>query len=428
MDYILEFAAGDTEKTLSLTTEADSVNEGDGWLAVSILQRTGVPYTVETGRAQVHVKDDDIPTVSLTQPVGPTGLTLSSNGTTWEGEIVEGTQFTYNSTCTGVTEFSEDASVNLVPVSMYIQYSNHPAFYGEQNQNQTLGYNRAGILPLGRDCNSRTVTYSDHRFYVGPENGVLEIEIVPRSELLKVEQEQEGGPPRYRPRLFAELDQQYEAAATEAQAAGTLITKKNIFHPSNLGGYHPRFACNESDLRYCPQYRVGTVKKIRLTIINRDPTILIKADSASVAEGQPARFILERKWAADLLELDGSTVQSETVVYLRASQDGQYITGALPSQDHLRPERDPQGHRTPDRGRLGLWRQRIGDHRAAARHLHGQREPAWQVHDLGELAGPYPGREDAPTGPPSPSPTMTINPESPSPRRRPPRATRAAPT
>ena len=326
VDYILEFAAGETEKTVSFTTEADSINEGDGWLSVSILQQTGIPYNIGTGRAQVHVKDDDIPTVSLNRPVGPTGLTLSSDGTTWEGKIVEGTQFTYNSTCTGVTEFSGDARVNLDPVSMWVQYSNHPAFYAEQDQNNTLGYNRAGIHHLGTDCGSQTVTYRDYRFYVGPENGVLEIEIVPRSELVK----QGGGSLRYRPRLFAELARQYEAAAAEAQAAGTLITKKNIFHPIRLVGYHPQFACNESDLRYCPQYQVGTVKKIRLTVTNRDPTILIKAESTSVTEGETTRFILERRWATDLLAFPPP--QSETVVYLQASQDGQYITGSLPTQ------------------------------------------------------------------------------------------------
>ena len=294
--------------------------------AVTIVQRVANPFSIGTGHAQVLVKDDDIPTVSLIQPVGPTGLTLSSDGTTWEGEIVEGTQFTYNSTCTGVTEFSDDARVNLDPVSMWVQYSNHPAFYDEQDQNGTLGYNRAGFHHLGADCSSQTVTYNDYRFYVGPENGVLEIEIVPRSELEK----QGAGPSRYRPRLFTELARQYEAAAAEAQAAGTLITKKNIFHPINLAGYNPQFGCNESDLRYCPQYRVGTVNKIRLTVTNRDPTILIKAESASVTEGQPARFILERRWATDLLAF--APPQSHTVVYLRASQDGQYITGALPTQ------------------------------------------------------------------------------------------------
>ena len=326
VDYILEFAAGETEKTVSFTTEADSINEGDGWLGVRIVQRVANPFSIGTGHAQVLVKDDDIPTVSLIQPVGPTGLTLSSDGTTWEGKIVEGTQFTYNSTCTGVTEFSDDARVNLDPVSMWVQYSNHPAFYDEQDQNGTLGYNRAGFHHLGADCSSQTVTYNDYRFYVGPENGVLEIEIVPRSELEK----QGAGPSRYRPRLFTELARQYEAAAAEAQAAGTLITKKNIFHPINLAGYNPQFGCNESDLRYCPQYRVGTVNKIRLTVTNRDPTILIKAESASVTEGQPARFILERRWATDLLAF--APPQSHTVVYLRASQDGQYITGALPTQ------------------------------------------------------------------------------------------------
>ena len=326
VDYILEFAAGETEKTLPLTTEADSINEGDGWLGVRIVQRVANPFSIGTGHAQVLVKDDDIPTVSLIQPVGPTGLTLSSDGTTWEGKIVEGTQFTYNSTCTGVTAFSDDARVNLDPVSMWVQYSNHPAFYGEQYQNNTLGYNKAGIHHLGADCSSQTVTYRDYRFYVGPENGVLEIEIVPRSELVK----QGGESSRYRPRLFAELALQYEAAAAEAQAAGTLITQKNIFHPISLVGYHPEFACNESDLRYCPQYQVGTVNKIRLTVTNRDPTILIKAESTSVTEGQPARFILERRWATDLLALPPP--QSETVVYLQASQDGQYVTGALPTQ------------------------------------------------------------------------------------------------
>ena len=77
VDYILEFAAGETEKTVSFTTEADSVNEGDGWLGVRIVPRLANPFSIGAGYAQVLVRDDDIPTVSLTQPTGPTGLTLS---------------------------------------------------------------------------------------------------------------------------------------------------------------------------------------------------------------------------------------------------------------------------------------------------------------------------------------------------------------
>ncbi len=45
VDYILEFAAGETEKTLSFTTEADNVNEGDGWLGVRIVPRLANPFT-----------------------------------------------------------------------------------------------------------------------------------------------------------------------------------------------------------------------------------------------------------------------------------------------------------------------------------------------------------------------------------------------
>ena len=75
---------------------------------------------------------------------------------------------------------------------------------------------------------------------------------------------------------------------------------------------------------------MGTPHKIRLTLVNRDPTILIKAESATVDEGQAARFIVERLWHDDLLRIIGSG--SETVVALRAAQNGQYITGALPTE------------------------------------------------------------------------------------------------
>ena len=75
---------------------------------------------------------------------------------------------------------------------------------------------------------------------------------------------------------------------------------------------------------------MGTPHTIRLTLVNRDPTILIKAESTTVEEGQAARFIVERLWHDDLLRIIGSG--SETVVALRASQNGQYITGALPTE------------------------------------------------------------------------------------------------
>ena len=325
VDYILEFEAGEAEKTLSFTTEADSVNEGDGWFGVTIVRRVANPFSIGTGDAQVLVKDDDIPTVSLTRPVGPTGLTLSADGTTWEGQIVEATEFTYSSVCTGVTGFSEDQRNNLVPLSMLVLYSDHPAFYGEEAQDR-LGNNQAGVRGVGADCVGTTVTNGVRNLFVGPENGVLEIELLPQSELVV-----KGSPSgAVHPKVFAEFITKYEDAATAAQAAGTLITQEGLFHPSQLGYYYRAFSCNETDDRYCPKYLVGMVNKIHLTVMNRDPVVLIKAENSEVGEGQPARFVVERLWSKDLLA--SPAPHSTTVVSLRASQNGQYITDVLPTE------------------------------------------------------------------------------------------------
>ena len=331
VDYILEFAAGETEKTLSLTTEADNINEGDGWLGVRIVQRLANPFSIGTGYAQVLVKDDDLPTVSLTRPASLTGLTLSADGTTWEGQVVEGTDFTYSSVCTGVTEFSEDQGNIMAPLSMFILHSDHPAFYGEESQAR-LGNNRAGVQGLGGGCVPNPAPIITRYLYVGPENGVFEIELLPPSEFVLKGHAESVGPHSYaiEPKQFTEFRTKYKEAEAAAEAAGTLITQKGIFHPLRLGYRYWRFGCDETDRRYCPKYLVGTVNKIRLTVINRDPTVLIKAENSEVEEGQPARFVVERLWSKDLLALQAP--YSRTVVSLRASQNGQYITGALPTE------------------------------------------------------------------------------------------------
>ena len=325
VDHILEFAAGETEKTLSFTTEADSVNEGDGWFGVTIVQRLGNPFGIGTGYAQVLVRDDDIPTVSLTRPVGPTGLTLSTDGTTWEGQIHEGTEFSYSSVCTGVTEFSENQRTRLEPLSMWVLYADHPAYYRDYHDTN-LGNNQAGVRPVGWNCGDGTVTNPSRNFLVGPENGVLEVELLPQSELVA----RGSSSSAVHPKLFAGFISKHKEAATAAQAAGTLITEQGIFSPTQVGYRNWPFGCAETDFRYCPKYLVGTVNKIRLTVINRDPIILIKAESTAVEEGQPARFVVGRLWGEDLIDLPAP--HSTTVVALRVSQNGQYITGALPTE------------------------------------------------------------------------------------------------
>ena len=133
------------------------------------------------------------------------------------------------------------------------------------------------------------------------------------------------------PPIVAQYTEAYRLAKAAADEAGTLITQHDIITaPTWVRPPHALLIACPLEPRYCPQYRVGTPHTIKLTLFNRNPVILIKAESTTVAEGEPARFIVQRLWHDDLLIHPDS--RSETVVALRASQNGQFITGALPTE------------------------------------------------------------------------------------------------
>ena len=318
VDYIVEFAPGETEKTLSLTTEADNVNEGDGWLGVRIARRAANPFGIGAGYARVHVHDDDIPTVSLTQVALPTGA-ATLEGDTWVGDIVEGNSIRWVMSCSGNYEYSSPAgggSRRVAVLMQQLRLANHPAFYGDDTQH-IMGHNLLAYR-AGGNCDGLSRVSPPDRRYVGPDGGQETFELIPRD---------------LEPPIVATYLEAYRVAKAEADMAGTRVTKRDIIHPSSVGRpYGSVQFCSSipDELQYCPQYQVGTPHKIRLNLINRDPTILIKAESDQVVEGNPARFVLERLWNKELYGKDAQ--YPNTVVLLRASQDGQYINGALPTQ------------------------------------------------------------------------------------------------
>ena len=316
VDYILEFAAGEAEKTLSFTTEADNVNEGDGWLGVTIVQRAGNPFGIGTGYAQVHIHDDDVPTVTISQVTLPTGA-ATLEGDTWVGELGEVQPLSWVVSCSGNYEYSplpSNPSVSGLLVQVEnIRLANHPAFYGG-GTGWKLGRNFLGYVS-GGICDGQARTSADKYRVVGPDGGVETFKLVPKDRA---------------PSIVAEYKEAYRQAKAAADAAGTLVTQPDIIHPVSVRLPHSLLINCSDEPRYCPQYRVGTPHTIRLTLVNRDPTILIKAESTTVDEGQAARFIVERLWHEDLLR--GIVPDSETVVALRASQNGQYITGVLPTE------------------------------------------------------------------------------------------------
>ena len=316
VDYILDFAAGESEKTLSFTTEADNVNEGDGWLGVTIVQRLGNRFNIGAGYAQVHIHDDDIPTVTFTQVTLPTGA-ATLEGDTWVGELGESQVLSWVVSCSGNYEYSplrrRSSISGLRVVAEHLLLANHPSYYragiGELLGNNLLNFPSAGL------CDGQTRTHASNRRFVGPDGGVETFKLVPNYIEYPI---------------VAEYREAYRQAKAAADAAGTLITQHDIIHQSSVNPPHDLVQPCHDEPRYCPQYRVGTPHKISLTLVNRNPTILIKAESTPVEEGQAARFIVERLWHDELLRINGSP--SVTVVALRASQNGQYITGALPTE------------------------------------------------------------------------------------------------
>ena len=246
----------------------------------------------------------------------PTGAaTLESD--TWVGEMGEAQPLSWVVSCSGNYEYSplpSYPSVSGLPVQVeHIRLANHPGFYGD-GARWGLGRNLLNFVSGGL-CDGQARTSADTNRVVGPDGGVETFKLVPKER---------------EPSIVAEYEERYRQAKAAADAAGTPITEHDIFHPDYVLLPHTLLINCQDEIRYCPKYRVGTPHKIRLTLVNRDPTILIKAESSTVEEGQAARFIVERRWHDDLLRINSSL--SETVVALRASQNGQYITGALPTE------------------------------------------------------------------------------------------------
>ena len=83
-----------------------------------------------------------------------------------------------------------------------------------------------------------------------------------------------------RPAIVAEYKSDTGRRKRQRTQAGTLVTQPDIIHPVSVRLPHTVPDKLFDEPRYCPQYRVGTPHKIRLTLVNRDPTILIKAENS----------------------------------------------------------------------------------------------------------------------------------------------------
>ena len=275
-DTTVIFGAGMTEAILSLTTEADLVNEGDGEVRVSIKGNSGYA-TGGNGSAKLLVQDDDIPEVTL-RWITP-AMTLQNN--VWVGTMIEGEAFDWSVDCSGNTAAPGNGS-SRIPIRM-VREMNHPL---PQFSHYDVDF--SSRHPCAGDVNAHLFLASikDGRLlYTGPENGEIRFDIFPQK---------------------LEFGDRFGAKCYLDDLPGT---------PQNV--------------RFCPKFTLGAVTSARIVVRNRNPTITVEALDEEVNEGEPARFKLTRIWAADLINpeplLDLSTTVDFTV---RAA--GSYAT-AVPS-------------------------------------------------------------------------------------------------
>ena len=316
VDARVVFEAGETEAELRLTTQGDNKNEGDGYLGVRIFLNPRASFRFEDpGYAEVLVRDDDVPTVSVVMPTLPTGMTLSEDGTTWEGTMYEGEEIGFGIACTGDFTFTESYPNELRHLFPWFEEMNHPARYTPSADilgNNTVFY--GGSISNCGDSQDEYRGERRHR-YTGPDGGEIRISMV------------ESNVPF--PAVFREAEQQAQEAQEEAMRLGTRepLQQPGVFLDDSGA---PRRFC-EDELRFCPRYEVGTPNAIKIKVLNRIPAILIKAESQQVNEGEPARFILERLWNADNLS-DTRPGWGDTRVLLTTSAEGHYTTGTLPTE------------------------------------------------------------------------------------------------
>ncbi|MCY4482332.1 MAG: hypothetical protein OXC12_05590, partial [Spirochaetaceae bacterium] len=273
-DDTVTFAVGATEAVLTITTEADSANEGDGQIQVVV--RSSADYQIGgAGSATVLVEDDDIPEVSLRWISPP--MTVEDN--VWVGQMIEGQDIDYEVLCSGNT-LPPAADRLLAIVVEHEEILNHPVNvnYGKYYRGRypCADHSPAGFGPVD----------SGHQRYTGPANGEITVDLLPQAL---------RAPDSVRSRCYLDSE------------SGT-----------------------PQDVRFCPKYTLGDVTSARITVLNRNPTITVEAVDEEVDEGEAARFRLTRIWAEDLLTAVNPSVGLETLVDIEVAPSGSIIAPALP--------------------------------------------------------------------------------------------------
>ena len=317
-DTTVVFEAGDVRQTLTLTTVADNVVEGDGQITVRVARSPDGAYSRGEGdSAQVIVEDDDVPTVSIVSVVTPSGATLSADGATWEALLLEGEPIRIQYQCSGAFEYPPARGDDRFQIlNTWVQELNHPAFYGHRFKPgfNFMAYSNAHVTTS--DCSSVFNSADQGRpdRFVGPDGGEVRIDILPFDTVY--------------PPLFETAQAAYRTALAEAASPGAPLTTPGLFSTIAVPHHPTHRGLRDSERPFVAKYQIGMPNAVRISVVNRDPTILIKAAADEVTEGGTASFTIERRWNAD--NLSDRSAFGETVVLLSVSTKGPFVSQTLP--------------------------------------------------------------------------------------------------
>ena len=212
------FGAGVDEVTLTLTSEADRANEGDGEIAATV-SGSSDHEVAGTGRATVLVEDDDIPVVSLRWVSPP--MTVRNN--VWVGSMMEGQDIDFEVVCSGNT-LAPEGGKRRIPIRMQ-EVLNHPV--GSYNRDASI---RAPCADQP-DPDFKDLFRDGTRRYVGPDNGRIEID------------------------LFAQVLNRNGVPGLNTQ----------FLFPCGFPNDIP------DDIRFCPKFTLGAVTSARIEVLNKAP-------------------------------------------------------------------------------------------------------------------------------------------------------------
>ena len=281
--HIVLIEDGSETATLTLTTEADDISEGNGELRARLVE-SPVPYRISgPGGATVLVEDDDIRTASL-EWITPSDATLDESGTTWEATVTEGQPIGFRLVCSGSSGPTRDTQT-LIGV------------WGDSRMNHPLEPEFNNEASLGFQCHDGLI-------------GALYINDIPG-----VYQELPG-------RTSWELSR-YVGPANGLQVFRVLSHEESQRARTTGGRYYlENYALGFCEGKFCPKYVLTGPTAARITVLNRNPTITITAQSGPVVEGGVASFTLRRLWNRENLTYLG------TRVALTITGDGASVAGS----------------------------------------------------------------------------------------------------